>query len=63
MVKRSNFILINFDFEGIIYMVKKARPKNPKRIIELKAKINDEKYLEKAISRIAILLSEEILGL
>ncbi len=63
MVKRSNFILINFDFEGIIYMVKKARPKNPKRIRELKVKINDEQYLEKAIGRIAILLSEEILGL
>ncbi|HOJ63623.1 MAG TPA: hypothetical protein PLE45_04310 [Spirochaetota bacterium] len=44
-------------------MVKKARPRNPKRIRELKIKINEEQYLEKAISRIAILLSEEILGL
>ncbi len=44
-------------------MVKKARPKNPKRIRELKLKINNQAYLEKAISRIAVLLSEEILGL
>ncbi len=43
-------------------MVKKARPRNPKRIRELKIKINDNKYLQKAISRIAILLSKEILG-
>ena len=63
MVKKSDVILINFDFEGIIYMVKKARPRNPKRIRELKVKINDGQYLEKAIGRIATLLAEEILGL
>lgn len=63
MVKKSNFLLIYYYFEGIIYMVKKARPKNPKRIRELKLKINNQAYLEKAISRIAVLLSEEILGL
>ena len=44
-------------------MVKKARPKNPKRIRELKKKIHNEVYLHKAISRIADLLSVEILGL
>ncbi|MBQ3923127.1 MAG: hypothetical protein II707_07500 [Spirochaetales bacterium] len=43
-------------------MVKKARPRNPKRIKDLKDKINDEAYLNKAIGRIAMLLSEEILG-
>lgn len=63
MVKKSKFLLINFEIEGIIYMVKKARPRNPKRIRDLKIKINEEQYLEKAISRIATLLSEEILGL
>lgn len=44
-------------------MVKKAKPRNPKRINDLKDKINNQAYLDKAISRIAILLSEEILGL
>lgn len=63
MAKKSNFILINFEFEGIIYMVKKARPKNPKRIRDLRVKINEDAYLQKAIARIATLLSEEILGL
>ena len=44
-------------------MVKKARPRNPKRIRELKAKIDTTEYLRLAISSIALLLSEEILGL
>jgi len=44
-------------------MVKKARPRNPKRIRDLKLKIATEEYLQLAISRIAILLSEEMLGL
>jgi hypothetical protein len=44
-------------------MVKKARPRNPKRIRELKIKINTNEYLQLAISRIAGLLSKEILGL
>ncbi len=44
-------------------MVKKARPRNPKRIKELKIKICTNEYLQLAISRIAMLLSEEILGL
>ncbi|HOV13558.1 MAG TPA: hypothetical protein PK771_04685 [Spirochaetota bacterium] len=44
-------------------MVKKARPRNPKRIRELKEKIDTIEYLKLAISRIAFLLSEEILGL
>jgi len=43
-------------------MVKKARPKNPKRIRELKEKILTESYLNLAISRIALLIAEEILG-
>ena len=44
-------------------MVKKARPRNPKRIKDLKEKIINDAYLDKAISRIALLLAEEILGL
>ena len=44
-------------------MVKKARPRNPKRIKDLKEKIYNDAYLDKAISRIALLLAEEILGL
>ncbi len=63
MAKKSRFYLINFNFEGIIHMVKKARPKNPKRIRDLKAKIDTVEYLKLAISRIAFLLSKEILGL
>ena len=42
-------------------MVKKARPRNPKRIRELKIKINEDSYLQKAIARIAGLLSVEML--
>jgi hypothetical protein len=44
-------------------MVKKARPRNPKRIRDLKLKIDTAEYLQLAISRIACLLSKEILGL
>jgi hypothetical protein len=44
-------------------MVKKARPRNPKRIRELKRKIHNEIYLNYAVSRIAGLLSREILGI
>ena len=44
-------------------MVKKARPRNPKRIKELKIKIDTEGYLQLAISRIAILLAIKLLGL
>jgi len=47
----------------VLSMVKKARPRNPKRIRELKIKINETGYLQKAIARIASLLSVEILGL
>jgi hypothetical protein len=43
-------------------MVKKARPRNPKKIRDLKVKICEESYLRVAISRIAVLLAEEILG-
>lgn len=43
-------------------MVKKARPRNPKRIRDLKVKICEETYLGIAISRIAVLIAEEILG-
>jgi hypothetical protein len=43
-------------------MVKKARPRNPKRIRELKKKIHTDPYLDLAVSRIAALLSVEILG-
>lgn len=43
-------------------MVKKARPRNPKRIRDLKEKIDTDKYLQLAISRIAALLSVEVLG-
>lgn len=43
-------------------MVKKARPRNPKRIRELKIKISEEAYLGLAVSRIAMLIAEEILG-
>lgn len=43
-------------------MVKKARLRNPKKIRDLKQKICEEAYLGVAISRIALLLAEEILG-
>ena len=43
-------------------MVKKARPRNPKRIRDLKEKIQMDEYLVVAISRIASLLAREILG-
>lgn len=43
-------------------MVKKARPRNPKKIRDLKQKICEESYLKVAIARIAMLLAEEILG-
>lgn len=43
-------------------MVKKARPRNPKRIRELKGKINTTEYLAVAVARIAGLLAEGILG-
>lgn len=55
-----------YDLQKIIKgnkMVKKARPRNPKRIKDLKEKIDNGAYLNKAISRIAMLLAEEILGL
>ena len=44
-------------------MVKKARPRNPKKILDLKEKILNNDYLQMAIGRIAYMLSEEILGL
>ena len=44
-------------------MVKKARPRNPKRIRELKIKIVTEVYLQFAIARIAAMLAIEILGI
>ena len=44
-------------------MVKKAKQRDPKRIKELKAKILTEVYLQLAITRIAALISMEILGL
>jgi hypothetical protein len=44
-------------------MVKKARPRNPKRITELKLKIVTEVYLQLAIARIATMLAVEILGI
>jgi|GEM_PF-4255447 len=44
-------------------MVKKARPRNPERIRELKIKIDTDSYLQLAISRIAGLLTVELLGL
>lgn len=44
-------------------MVKKARPRNPIRIKELKIKIMTEVYLQLAISRIALLITKEILGI
>lgn len=44
-------------------MVKKAKPRDPERIKELKIKIVTEVYLQLAISRIAALISMEILGL
>ena len=44
-------------------MVKKARPRNPKRIRDLRIKIVTETYLQLAISRIASLIAVEILGI
>ena len=42
-------------------MVRIARKIDPKRIAELKKKIHDTRYLEKAISRIAQTLTEELM--
>ncbi len=44
-------------------MVKKARHSNPKRIKDLKRKIDTNEYLQLAISRIAWLLTTELLGI
>ena len=59
---KNQYFIWFFSLLEYYSMVKKARPRNPKRIRELKIKINDDKYLQKAISRIATLLSKEILG-
>jgi hypothetical protein len=42
---------------------RRRRSSNPERVLELKAKINDEEYLYGAIFRIAQVVSNEILGL
>lgn len=44
-------------------MVKKARPRNPARIKELKIKIMNETYLQIAIARLALLITRELLGI
>lgn len=43
-------------------MVRIAKPSNPKRIRELKKKINDKEYLEIAIEKIASTLTNELVG-
>lgn len=44
-------------------MVKKARPKNPARIKELRVKIMTDVYLQLAISRLALMITKELMGL
>lgn len=41
-------------------MVRIAKPTDPKKLAELKKKIDDKKYLSKAISTIANTLTKEI---
>lgn len=41
-------------------MIRIAKQTDPKKLKELKSKINDERYLKTAISRIAITLTKEI---
>ncbi len=42
-------------------MVKKAKVRNPKRIRELRIRINTQAYLQLAILRIALLLTKEFI--
>jgi hypothetical protein len=42
-------------------MVRVARKTDPKRIVELKKKINDTKYIDAAIQKIAQTLTNEIM--
>lgn len=44
-------------------MIRIAKPTDPKKIAELKEKINDESYLSTAIQGIAATLTNEILQL
>lgn len=44
-------------------MIRVAKPTNPKRIEELKKKINDRRYVNKAIDSIANTLTKELLHL
>ena len=43
-------------------MVRIAKPSNPRRIRELKRKINQKEYLEIAIEKIAQTLTNELVG-
>lgn len=42
-------------------MVRIAKPTDPKRISELKVKINDKRYMSVAVQRIANTLTREIM--
>jgi anti-sigma28 factor (negative regulator of flagellin synthesis) len=42
---------------------RRKKASNPARVAELKQKINNKEYLEGAISRIAQVISNEILGI
>ena len=42
-------------------MIRIAKPSDPKKIAELKKKINDKKYLETAIQSLAYTITKEIL--
>lgn len=44
-------------------MIRIAKQTDPKKIAELKKKINDSKYLNIAINRLAMTLTKEILDL
>ena len=44
-------------------MIRIAKPTDPKKIAELKKKIDSKEYLEVAIARIANTLTKELMGL
>ncbi len=61
MDKKHIFLVDLFLKRGYIAMVKKAKVRNPKRIRELRIRINTQAYLQLAIARIASLLTKEFI--
>jgi hypothetical protein len=42
---------------------RRKKASNPERVAELKLKVNNKEYIDGAISRIALVLSNEIMGI